>query len=574
MALIGVPIYDPRSGVFMGMSAEANVLNCNLLTTNFMTITGNLAIGGAMVAGTIAALGAAVPQLRVGLDIANSITFSVTGAAATITYTGINNIERAGLHEFRSEDGLSLYAYMQMHLGVTPTLYATNARIDNIFSDVFVTDLRVADETITVNSGGTDASAVACGIEVEGTGAVPKGCIIMNAAKTGWIIRPFTGFAANDVTIIPTGNVTLTVSGNSVINQDVSTAGSPQFATVTTTGNILCGGFTRIIENIGALIMQRELDTAAVWAEFQTAVPAALSRIGHEDNLGAGLFGTGIANALCIGTIGAVPLCFVYNSVAVPVLQLGVTADFTVSGAVTINNEGGDVSFTVTNTDDDSGLSNALIDLICGGEGGNPGLGDPYIRFSVFGTTGICIGIDNSDSDTLKIDVGAGCTPSTGADLLTLTTTGILAIDNIAELTGAHNIVFNNPVLVDDITEATADHGVLISTGTVAIDMTAPHTLTAAEMQKAYVELTTAGGTALTFANGGTVAPTVGGIYWSQIYYNNTGGNITLTQGAAGHTLLRNEGSADLVLATTQCCTAHHFSTAANTYFTLVTISA
>ena len=80
-------------------------------------------------------------------------------------------------------------------------------------------------------------------------------------------------------------------------------------------------------------------------------------------------------------------------------------------------NVGSTNSLLVTNTDNTNTSSNAWVGATVGGSSG----GDPFLRFDVTGDQVYAIGIDNTDSDLLKITTA---TPSTGDELWTMTSAG------------------------------------------------------------------------------------------------------------------------------------------------------
>lgn len=147
---------------------------------------------------------------------------------------------------------------------------------------------------------------------------------------------------------------------------------------------------------------------------------------------------------LGIGTNVPLAPLHIKNGVGAASIQLeaaGTLCDLTLSGGnLTINPDSG-VTITqsttvsksfigstllldVSNSDNTNGASNARFDAIVGGASG----GDPYLHFLVTGVTDWSIGIDNSDSDKLKISKNA--TLGTN-DYLTITTAGDMGINQI-----------------------------------------------------------------------------------------------------------------------------------------------
>lgn len=76
-----------------------------------------------------------------------------------------------------------------------------------------------------------------------------------------------------------------------------------------------------------------------------------------------------------------------------------------------------DVTAFVTNTDNTSGISNAEVIIQTGGSSG----GDPYLLIQLSGGQGYSLGVDNSDSDKLKITPGVF---TAGGDIWVMTSAG------------------------------------------------------------------------------------------------------------------------------------------------------
>lgn len=89
---------------------------------------------------------------------------------------------------------------------------------------------------------------------------------------------------------------------------------------------------------------------------------------------------------------------------------------------VTTATAGVDRKLSITNTDNTNAASHSHLQLTTGGSSG----GDPYTNYSITGGGTFSIGIDNSDSDLLKITNGA--TTSSGTDRITLTSAGVLSL--------------------------------------------------------------------------------------------------------------------------------------------------
>lgn len=106
------------------------------------------------------------------------------------------------------------------------------------------------------------------------------------------------------------------------------------------------------------------------------------------------LVGSGTAgiDALAVGSTGQL-LTGVTG--ADPVFSSTSTGNFTFTKAVAGSTE----DFTLSQTDNTNAASNALLRIQTGGASG----GDPFILFGVSGVTEWTFGVDNSDSDRLKI---------------------------------------------------------------------------------------------------------------------------------------------------------------------------
>lgn len=156
-------------------------------------------------------------------------------------------------------------------------------------------------------------------------------------------------------------------------------------------------------------------------------------------------FNTTSASTIVIGASGVVTIsdCLLSSSntkvidnagtCSINGLTFSSTSSNIGSTAPTILNEGpsrtigsanvaGTNTLTVTNTNNSDTASSAATSILSGGASA----GDPYLNVGVTSTNSYCFGIDNSDSDKLKINTTAGSsvTPSTGTNLLTMTTAG------------------------------------------------------------------------------------------------------------------------------------------------------
>jgi len=83
-------------------------------------------------------------------------------------------------------------------------------------------------------------------------------------------------------------------------------------------------------------------------------------------------------------------------------------------------------TLTVSNTDNTAALSPANVQVTVGGD---TNTGDPYINFLVSASDTYSVGIDNSVAgNPLKITSGAS--PSAGTDLFTMTSAGVITLNN------------------------------------------------------------------------------------------------------------------------------------------------
>ena len=110
------------------------------------------------------------------------------------------------------------------------------------------------------------------------------------------------------------------------------------------------------------------------------------------------------------------------NASGVPSLGTSLINDFT----FTSSTAGGSRTVTTTNTDNTSGTSNAFFIASVGGTSA----GDAYNRYAIGTARSFSTGIDNSDSQSFKINTvnSASSTPSAGTNLARLDTSGNLAL--------------------------------------------------------------------------------------------------------------------------------------------------
>lgn len=92
--------------------------------------------------------------------------------------------------------------------------------------------------------------------------------------------------------------------------------------------------------------------------------------------------------------------------------------DFSVNRATA----GTTVTSSVNHSDNTNAASHVQVNLVSGGASG----GDPFIHFDVTGAGEFSWGIDNTDSDLMKLTSGA--TPSAGTDIITATSAGVVDV--------------------------------------------------------------------------------------------------------------------------------------------------
>lgn len=130
-----------------------------------------------------------------------------------------------------------------------------------------------------------------------------------------------------------------------------------------------------------------------------TFAGAGVSRVGNTVTIPGG-FVPGAANRIPYGNAGATALTDSASLTFVDTTKLLTISD-------TLVNE---LGIVVENTNNSSATGSAVVDLKAGGASG----GDAFIRFSVngAGNSTYVLGVDNSDSDTLKLQFGG--LPNTG----------------------------------------------------------------------------------------------------------------------------------------------------------------
>lgn len=119
---------------------------------------------------------------------------------------------------------------------------------------------------------------------------------------------------------------------------------------------------------------------------------------------------------------------------------------------ITRAQSGGTVKFTINNTSN-TASSNAELPIIVGGTSAN----DPFVRFSVQGSTSWSIGLDNSDTDAFKV---SNNTALGTLDYLKITTGGDWT-GTVSGAGGTHVLTWSN----SDNTNAASHSAVTVSTG-------------------------------------------------------------------------------------------------------------
>lgn len=103
---------------------------------------------------------------------------------------------------------------------------------------------------------------------------------------------------------------------------------------------------------------------------------------------------------------------------AANILRIDMNSPFTGDFTFTDATAGVTEALTVSNTDNTNAASHAVADIVTGGASG----GDPFLHLEVTGATEYSLGIDNTDSDKLKLTDGAD--PSNGNERITVQSTG------------------------------------------------------------------------------------------------------------------------------------------------------
>ena len=116
-----------------------------------------------------------------------------------------------------------------------------NLTVNGTTTTVDTTNLLVKDKLITLNDGGAAASAGASGIEFEEDGSA-TGFIKTATDRAGFEFQAPGN--ANTLTVDATASATLTVEGNSNLNQDLTTDAGVTFASVTANGGVTVDNIT------------------------------------------------------------------------------------------------------------------------------------------------------------------------------------------------------------------------------------------------------------------------------------------------------------------------------------------
>lgn len=242
------------------------------------------------------------------------------------------------------------------------------------------------------------------------------------ANRTGDFGSCITGYGAV-ITII---NSTIDVTGTTVNNYAISGSGTLTLDSVTfvratainpaltiSTPSLFETGSLKLSSTTtGALSAASGVVSAGTLTVANGGTGAA-TLLDHGVLVGSG---TAAITALTVGNTGEL---LVGATGADPVFGTSADGNFTFTTATA----GTDRTLSVTNTENTNAASHAHTQITTGGASG----GDPYTNYLVSGAGTYSIGIDNSDSDYLKITTGA--TPSAGSTLMRLTNSGNIYVE-------------------------------------------------------------------------------------------------------------------------------------------------
>lgn len=270
-------------------------------------------------------------------------------------------------------------------------------------------------------SGGiNDGDTLSTGLTFPNTGLH----ILDTNASHDLIIAPGSDLTADRTLTVTTGDAsrTLTLGGNATLNGgthsgtntgDVTLAGTPDY--ITLSGQAITRALVNLATHVtgnlpvGNLAGGSGASGTTFWRGDGTwAVPAG------------SLSGSGVANRIAIwtgtSTLGSDDSPLYFNgtdnrlgiNTASPsgTLHVGVPTGTSLEGFRVDGNLSANLTTLIRNVNNASGTANAIFQILTGGTSA----GDPTIQLSVSGGTTASIGLDNSDSDKLKIKYAA--TPS------------------------------------------------------------------------------------------------------------------------------------------------------------------
>ncbi len=359
------------------------------------TITGNS--GGALspVGGNWNILGAAVA--------AGTSPVASSGSGNTLTL----NVQRAQAIAATNASNVGLAAFDN-------TKFTVDA---NGFVSISGTAIG---QTITGNSGGA-LSPVAGNWNIVGTGST-------TASGSGNTLTVQMTGLTNHAILVGAGTATITklaLGSSGQVLQSGGASADPAWSTATypstagTTGTILRSNGTNFV------------NTTATYPTTTTINQLLYSSAANT------ITGLATANNSILSTDGS----------GVPSLGTSLNNNYT----FTTSTAGGNRVLTVSNTDNTSATSEAIVTISTGGTSS----GDPYSRYVVGTTRSYSVGIDNSDSQSFLINTAANATaaPSTGGNIFKMTSGG-----NRTMVLNA----CNNADMTNTVTDATGD-GTLVN---------------------------------------------------------------------------------------------------------------
>lgn len=303
-----------------------------------------------------------------------------------------------------------------------------------------------------VDTGIVDGATLATGLTFPNTGLH----ILDTNATHDLIIAPGSNLTADRTLTVTTGdaNRTLTIGGDTTLNGGTHSGTNTGDQTITLTGDVTgsgTGSFAATIANdavtyakiqnvTDARLLGRSAGSAGDVQEI--TVGSGLSLSGGSLTASGGVTGSGTngylaywtgtstisgdsfplfwdasSNELGLGTNN--PTARLHVEIPSGTLDQGLTIQGNLSS--NLNN-------LIRNSNSANADANAILQILTGGASG----GDPIVQFSVSGGTTVAMGLDNSDSDKLKIKYAS--TPSA-----TPTNSGITMTNNTPHRVGINN---------------------------------------------------------------------------------------------------------------------------------------